>query len=1088
MSDHPEASKDDVCEPASGCCGPSDLSRRGFLAFTGAGLAAHLFSHTQAIGAVAGPFRLQDVEAFPVPADKKFAAEWLASLVARGVPTVYRKSAGELEWIGMPVGGIGSGQVYLGGDGRLWRWDIFNQPAADEWRSSAGPHYAKPAKPSAPIADMQGFNVEWTSEVGTGSRSIGLAKNDFAEIEFEGAYPIGRLRFRDRAAPIAIDAEVFSPFIPLNEDDSSLPCILYTLDVTNTSSAPIVLAVDARLADGSLWAEREIHEGERFVRGRSLGKKHAAAVMGPAVAEPASGAKPDILFEDFEKSTYEGWTVTGSAFGEGPIEVAKMPGYQGFINGQGARVANTHQTRNGENVQEADRHIGTLTSRSFVVERRYIRFRIGGGKHAGQTCINLLVDGAPVRTMTGKDEDRMHLERFDVSEYAGREARLQVVDGFRGGWGQIGVDEIVFTDSSALEPANEAPGYGTMALAFLAASEATDSPFLVERGDAAKIETLVQASLTDFDVRTSLQNPQAVRSRASTRLGPGEKRRFTFAIAWHFVNPWRASLDYLQGSDKLRLHYAARFADAGAVLEYVDANLGRLVDTTRLWSATLYDSTLPYWFLDRTFANLSTLATATCWRFDNGRFYGWEGTYCCAGTCSHVWQYAQGVARVFPKLERYLREEIDYGQSFHDDSGAIDYRGEASRHVAHDGQAGTIVRAWREHTMSPDGAFLRRRWPRIKKSIEYLIAADKDDDGLLEGAQYNTLDATWWGPMAWISSHYLAAVLAGSAMAEEMGDEAFAAVCRRIVERGKRSLVEKLYNGEYFVHRKDPAHPEANGTGDGCHIDQVFGQSFLWQSGLGRVVPEKECRSALRSLYRYSVAPDVGPYRKKFEQLIKGGRWYAMPGEGGLLMCTWPKGGHEAATGRGNEAWAAGYFNECMSGFEHQVASHMIFEGLVQEGLAVTRLIHDRYHAKLRNPWNEVECSDHYARALASYGSFVATSGFEHHGPKAHIGFVPRLMDGERFRAAFIAAEGWGTIACEKKGNGVGLRLTIGHGRLRLRTLAVGVPGLGASPSTVELRIGDQSVTAAVASRTDGAWILTLARDVVLETGQELTF
>ena len=72
-----------------------------------------------------------------------------------------------------------------------------------------------------------------------------------------------------------------------------------------------------------------------------------------------------------------------------------------------------------------------------------------------------------------------------------------------------------------------------------------------------------------------------------------------------------------------------------------------------------------------------------------------------------------------------------------------------------------------------------------------------------------------------------------------------------------------------------------------------------------------------------------------------------------------------------------------MNGFEYQVAGHMIWEGMVQEGLAIERAIHDRYHASRRNPWNEVECGDHYVRAMASYGVFLAACGYEYHGPRA---------------------------------------------------------------------------------------------------------
>ena len=84
-----------------------------------------------------------------------------------------------------------------------------------------------------------------------------------------------------------------------------------------------------------------------------------------------------------------------------------------------------------------------------------------------------------------------------------------------------------------------------------------------------------------------------------------------------------------------------------------------------------------------------------------------------------------------------------------------------------------------------------------------------------------------------------------------------------------------------------------------------------------------------------------------------------------------------------------------MNGFEYQAAGHMIWEGMVQEGLAVTRAIHDRYHPSRRNPWNEVECGDHYARSMASYGVFLAACGYEYHGPKRSSGLCPAAVAGE---------------------------------------------------------------------------------------------
>jgi hypothetical protein len=157
-------------------------------------------------------------------------------------------------------------------------------------------------------------------------------------------------------------------------------------------------------------------------------------------------------------------------------------------------------------------------------------------------------------------------------------------------------------------------------------------------------------------------------------------------------------------------------------------------------------------------------------------------------------------------------------------------------------------------------------------------------------------------------------------------------------------------------------------------------------------------------------------------------------------MCSWPKGGKNPNFAK---HWQYGYFNECMSGFEWQAAAHMIWEGhdqpdLLEEGLAVGRAIHDRYDGRRRNPYNEIECSDHYARSMASYGVFLAVCGFEYHGPKGHIGFSPRLKP-ENFKAAFTAAEGWGTFAQQRQGHRQTCTIDMRYGRLQVNSIALAI-------------------------------------------------
>ena len=256
-------------------------------------------------------------------------------------------------------------------------------------------------------------------------------------------------------------------------------------------------------------------------------------------------------------------------------------------------------------------------------------------------------------------------------------------------------------------------------------------------------------------------------------------------------------------------------------------------------------------------------------------------------------------------------------------------------------------------------------------------------------------------------------------------------------------------NGEYFYQIEDPQHLNAIGVGRGCYIDQVFGQSWAFQVGLGRLFDEKKIKSALRALWKYNFVPDVGPFREKF----KRGRWYALAGDAGLLMCTWPKGGLREDF---KKHWQYMYFNECMTGFEWQVASHMIWEGMITEGLAVARAIHDRYNAVLRNPYNEIECSDHYARAMASYGAFIAACGYEYHGPKGYLAFAPRINP-QNFKAAFTTAQGWGCFSQKIYRQNQIHQIELKYGTLKINELKFELVE-GVRPARVTAKLNDQDI------------------------------
>ena len=188
----------------------------------------------------------------------------------------------------------------------------------------------------------------------------------------------------------------------------------------------------------------------------------------------------------------------------------------------------------------------------------------------------------------------------------------------------------------------ERPDFGTMGLALLGRQD----------GDAAaaalpKPTTRRACSTSTPPAATTPSAPLDGRLRGGLgrrwKLEPGKEATATFVVTWHFPNL------RLPGFAKpVGRWYATRFADAAAVAEYVADNFDRLSKQTRLWRDTWYDSTLPYWLLDRLFTNASILATSTCHRFADGRFYGWEGVGCCVGTCTHVWHYAHAAGPALP--------------------------------------------------------------------------------------------------------------------------------------------------------------------------------------------------------------------------------------------------------------------------------------------------------------------------------------------------------------------------------------------------------------------------------------------------------
>jgi hypothetical protein len=252
----------------------------------------------------------------------------------------------------------------------------------------------------------------------------------------------------------------------------------------------------------------------------------------------------------------------------------------------------------------------------------------------------------------------------------------------------------------------------------------------------------------------------------------------------------------------------------------------------------------------------------------------------------------------------------------------------------------------------------------------------------------------------------------------------------------------------------------------------MFGQGWAHQVGLGYLYPEEAVKKTLESIWKYCWAPDIGPQNRAH----KPERWFAYPGEAGLFTCTWPKSKHQGPK-------STRYRNEIWTGIEYQVAGHMAWEGMVTEALAICRGIHERYHPSKHNPWNEVECGDHYARALASWGVLIGLSGFEYHGPNGRIGFAPRITPDD-FRCAFTAAEGWGSLSQSRRGNSQENEFAVRWGTLQVRAIVLEVPENAAlKEASVTL---DGSEIEVEVEQVGRRATVTVQRDTLIETGSAL--
>lgn len=492
-------------------------------------------------------------------------------------------------------------------------------------------------------------------------------------------------------------------------------------------------------------------------------------------------------------------------------------------------------------------------------------------------------------------------------------------------------------------------------------------------------------------------------------LQPGEMKSFKFFLTWYFpnrVNGYEESVRVKEpGKEVAQNYYVNHFSNAWSVAEYIINQEARLREETMCFYTALYSSTLPGYVRDAIASNLTVFRSNTCFFLKNGRFYGYEGCHdqsgCCPGSCTHVWNYAQSLAFLFPTLERDMRR-AEFLEEVEEDGRMIfrAYRSFGTVFNWHDpasadGQMGSIMRVYREWKLSGDDDFIRSLWPFIKKAIAYaFIHWDKDQDYVFEASQHVSYDVDFVGPNPLTGTYLLGALSAAARMADYLGDQEASAKYHEALERSSQRLDELTWNGEYYVQRLEEVDAYKYQYGIGCLSDQLQGQQSALLYGLGYVLPEEKVKQAARAIYTYNFLTD-------FSEHANNQRTYALNDEKGLLICTWPEGGRPR--------FPFVYSDEVWTGVEYAVATQLIYAGCIEEGLTIVKAVQERYDGKHRNPFNEIECGHHYCRSLSSWGLLISLTGFTYDMVSKEISFEPVLLQGEAFQSFWSIGCAWGT-------------------------------------------------------------------------------
>ncbi|MCO5224323.1 MAG: non-lysosomal glucosylceramidase [Thermomicrobiales bacterium] len=578
-------------------------------------------------------------------------------------------------------------------------------------------------------------------------------------------------------------------------------------------------------------------------------------------------------------------------------------------------------------------------------------------------------------------------------------------------------------------------------------------------------------------------------------IEPHGTRTISFQIAWYFPNRyinWYQWDTFGVDDPKSQLwvgtHYATVFASVDDVSSYLWKNHDELLTQTRSFSDALTGGNLPEVLIDTVTAQMSIMRSPTCFWADDGNFYGFEGcngfstlhhapgvTGSCPLNCTHVWNYEQSLAHLYPELDRTMRDTEWFLQQH--PSGYLPHRVPLPRYVSRiwgrhiggpdnpalDGLLGAILKTWREFRSTGDLAWLERCWPHVEQALVFIHEEnDPDQQGTIEGEQPNTYDISIFGLNTFLGTLYSAALYAAGHMAERLGHAERAEQLRSMAANGSAIMEERLWQGEWYIQEVDLEQYSEQNWATGLHSDHLLGQWWADVLQLPSTLDPEHIRKAVESIFTYN-------FRENLEGIPTPERWFGVPSDAGLINCTWPHEGRPEVPTR--------YSDEVWTGLEYEVAALLISTGQMDKAMTLLQAVRDRYDGHRMNPWNDIECGDHYVRAMSSWSLLLAATDF---GWDAQLGELTlgNRTGQERLVAPFFAAPAWGTYEIDADGD---ITIRVIGGEIEVKSVVV--KDVAAGDAAVSL---DRAIIEATAVSSEQVLVVNLSASNHLAKGSKL--